>query len=136
MFPIKLNLRSCNSNSSELTKLTTFENIHDDDPETKVVGLHWNSLKLKKKQSHSPEGTKTKRGVLRNSKKYTIQLDYSRFVPRFLCKNFGNKTTLGMIHNLKTCRRNGFKSRKTWKKQLADRANADTFLCYTHGNPT
>ena len=55
MSPVKFSSRSWNSNCSQLTKVTTGENIQDNDPETKVLGLRWNAkddvLKLQKENN-------------------------------------------------------------------------------------
>ena len=76
MTPVQFNLRSWNSNSSKVNALATERNIRDTDPETKVLGLRWNTkddvLKLQPQgQNNDRKNLRktTKRDVLRESAK-------------------------------------------------------------------
>ncbi len=76
MTPVQFNLRSWNSNSSNVNALATERNIQDTDPEIKVFGLRWNAkddvLKLQPQRqtnSHKNMEKTTKRDVLRESAK-------------------------------------------------------------------
>ena len=76
MTPVQFNLHSWNSNSSKVNALATERNIRDTDPETKVLGLRWNTnddvLKLQPQgQNNDRKNLRktTKRDVLRKSAK-------------------------------------------------------------------
>ena len=78
MTPVQFNLRSWNSNSSNVMELATERNIQDTDTEAKVLGLRWNAkddvLKLQPREQTNDNknlGKTTKRDVLRaNAKVY------------------------------------------------------------------
>ena len=67
MTPVQFNLHSWNSNSSKVNAFATERNIRDTDPETKVLGLRWNTkddvLKLQ------PQGQNNDRKNLRKTMK-------------------------------------------------------------------